>query len=82
MAGSGYSHKSYYDRHMRQSPSLIRARRPYLVKNALIGVGLFALTGGIYAMTLRKIGQDDFEDVKVPDVPVKKGQEAAQQGTR
>lgn len=32
---------------MRQSPSLIRARRPYLVKNALIGVGLFALTGGI-----------------------------------
>lgn len=38
---------SYYDKHYKQSPALIRARRPYLVKNMLVGGGIFAFAIGI-----------------------------------
>ncbi|KAJ4290635.1 hypothetical protein N0V88_006382 [Collariella sp. IMI 366227] len=62
---------SYYDARQRQSPALIRARRPYLVKNAIVGLGISAFAIGIYAYTIHAIGQDEFEDVKVPDVPTK-----------
>ncbi|KAK4153299.1 hypothetical protein C8A00DRAFT_33994 [Chaetomidium leptoderma] len=62
---------TYYDSRSRQSPALLRARRPYLVKNAIAGVAISAFAIGIYAYTLHAIGQDEFEDVKVPDVPVK-----------
>lgn len=67
---------------------MIRARRPYLVRNAVTGLGLFAFTAGVCKThiiprfahaaltdilldfwTMKKIGQDDFEDVKVPDAP-------------
>jgi hypothetical protein len=41
------SHTTYYDRRLRQGPALVRARRPYLFKNALTGLGLFALVGGV-----------------------------------
>ncbi|KAK3180354.1 hypothetical protein K4F52_008325 [Lecanicillium sp. MT-2017a] len=64
-------HSTYYDRRLRQGPALIRARRPYLFKNAVTGLGLLGLVGGIYYYTLRAVGQDDFEDVKVPEVPRK-----------
>ncbi|KAH9887861.1 hypothetical protein F4778DRAFT_786228 [Xylariomycetidae sp. FL2044] len=67
MAGFGSS--SYYDRWNRQSPALIRARRPYLVKNAVLGAGISAFAIGIYVYTIKAIGQDEFEDVKVPDAP-------------
>ncbi|EHK16840.1 uncharacterized protein TRIVIDRAFT_162874, partial [Trichoderma virens Gv29-8] len=60
---------TYYDRRLRQGPALVRARRPYLFKNALTGLGLFALVGGVYWYTINAVGQDDFEDVKVPDAP-------------
>ena len=40
-------HSSYYDRRMRQSPALIRARRPYLVKNAVLGLGITAVAVGV-----------------------------------
>ncbi|KAK0632054.1 hypothetical protein B0T14DRAFT_418914 [Immersiella caudata] len=63
-------HDSYY-RENRHSPALIRARRPYIVKNALMGLGFCIITGGIYAYTISVVGQDDFTDVKVPDVPMK-----------
>ncbi|KAH0528108.1 hypothetical protein TsFJ059_003011 [Trichoderma semiorbis] len=63
------SHTTYYDRKLRQGPALVRARRPYLFKNALTGLGLFALVGGVYWYTISAVGQDDFEDVKVPDAP-------------
>ncbi|OTA07764.1 hypothetical protein A9Z42_0086850 [Trichoderma parareesei] len=63
------SHSTYYDRRLRQGPALVRARRPYLFKNAVTGLGLFALVGGVYWYTLNAVGQDDFEDVKVPDAP-------------
>ncbi|CAG9938191.1 hypothetical protein V2G26_014346 [Clonostachys chloroleuca] len=62
-------HGTYYDRQYRQGPSLLRARKPYLAKNAATGIGLTMIVAGIYAYTLRQVGQDDFEDVKVPDVP-------------
>ncbi|KAL2113495.1 hypothetical protein VUR80DRAFT_3657 [Thermomyces stellatus] len=65
---------SYYDRNFRQGPALIRARKPYLVKNALTGLGLWCVVGGIYWWTINAVGQDDFEDVKVPDEPVRKSQ--------
>lgn len=62
-------HSTYYDGRLRQGPALIRARRPYLFKNTVTGLSLFAVTGCIYWYTLKAVGQDDFEDVKVPDAP-------------
>ncbi|KAK5256538.1 hypothetical protein BJ546DRAFT_1060551 [Cryomyces antarcticus] len=61
---------SYYDKHYKQSAALIRARRPYLVKNVLTGAAIFTFTIGVYAFTIRAVSQDEFEDVKVPDAPV------------
>ncbi|EKD12596.1 uncharacterized protein L3040_005191 [Drepanopeziza brunnea f. sp. 'multigermtubi'] len=58
---------SYYDQHYKQSAALIRARRPYLFKNAATGVSLFGFCVGVYWFTIRAVSQDDFEDVKVPD---------------
>lgn len=69
---AGVERSSYYDRRLRQGPSLIRARQPYLVKNAITGVGLFAFVGAIYWYTLKAVGQDEFEDVKVPAAPARK----------
>jgi len=60
---------SYYDKNYRQSAALIRARRPYIVKNALTGAAIFAFAIGVYAFTIRAVSQDDFEDVKIPDAP-------------
>lgn len=42
---------SYYDKNYKQSPALIRARRPYLVKNMITGVGIFAFTMGVCMCT-------------------------------
>ncbi|KEY70072.1 hypothetical protein S7711_11196 [Stachybotrys chartarum IBT 7711] len=64
-------HASYYDARLRQGAALVRARRPYLFKNAVTGLGLFAVVGGIYYYTLKAVGQDEFADVKVPDAPRK-----------
>lgn len=38
---------SYYDKHYRQSAALIRARRPYLVKNAITGLAAFGFCIGV-----------------------------------
>ncbi|RKU43797.1 hypothetical protein DL546_005771 [Coniochaeta pulveracea] len=65
---------SYYNRNWAQSESLIRARRPYLFKNTVLGLGLLVFTGAIYTYTLKAVGQDEFEDVKVPDTPIQIGQ--------
>jgi len=64
---AGFQQSSYYDRHQRQSPALIRARRPYLVRNAVTGIGITAFAVAIYAYTIAAIGQDDFKDVAVPE---------------
>ena len=68
---AGMQRGSYY-RENRHAPALVRARRPYLVKNAAVGLGLMAFTAAIYAYTINAVGQDDFADVKVPDVPASK----------
>ncbi|CAI4216704.1 unnamed protein product [Parascedosporium putredinis] len=68
MAGAPRS-TSYYDRNLRQGPALIRARRPYLVKNAVTGLALLGVVSGVYMWTINAVGQDNFEDVKVPDAP-------------
>ncbi|KAG6005076.1 hypothetical protein E4U54_000420 [Claviceps lovelessii] len=78
------SQSTYYDRRFRQGPALIRARRPYLFKNAATGLGLMAIVGGICTpdhsvmdpdwYTLKAVGQDDFDDVKVPDAPIKRSE--------
>ncbi|KAL1302424.1 hypothetical protein AAFC00_002817 [Neodothiora populina] len=60
---------SYYDRYNRPTASLYRARQPYLVKNALTGLGIFAFVIGVYSFTIKAVAQDDFEDVVVPDTP-------------
>ncbi|CAM1506702.1 Fc.00g063430.m01.CDS01 [Cosmosporella sp. VM-42] len=70
MAGNS-PHSTYYDRRLRQGPALVRARRPYLFKNAVTGLGLLGVVGAIYYYTITAVGQDDFEDVKVPDQPQK-----------
>ncbi|KAK4100633.1 hypothetical protein N658DRAFT_524508 [Parathielavia hyrcaniae] len=72
----GFRPSTYYDRN-RQSPALIRARRPYLVRNAVTGLAASAFAIGIYAYTLTAIGQDEFEDVKIPDVPAKPNSQPA-----
>ncbi|KAM4055047.1 hypothetical protein HRG_005856 [Hirsutella rhossiliensis] len=63
------AHSTYYDRRLRQGPALIRARRPYLFKNSITGLGLLTVVGGIYYYTLNAVGQDNFDNVKVPDTP-------------
>jgi len=63
--------RTYYDSDYRQGQSLIRARRPYLVKNAVTGLAILAFTASVYIYTLRAVSQDEFEDVKVPDGPRK-----------
>lgn len=38
---------TYYDEKMRQSPALLRARAPYLIKNTLTGFAICTLVIGI-----------------------------------
>ncbi|KAI0889248.1 uncharacterized protein GGS22DRAFT_184824 [Annulohypoxylon maeteangense] len=67
---AGLGSSSYYDRRQRQSPALIRARRPYLFKNAVLGSAVAAFAVGVYVYTISVVGQDEFEDVKVPSAPL------------
>ncbi|KAL4888681.1 hypothetical protein BDV59DRAFT_188148 [Aspergillus ambiguus] len=69
---AGIFNSTYYGKDYRAGAALLRARRPYLFKNALTGLGLVAFTISIYAYTIRAVGQDEFSDVKVPDAPAKK----------
>ncbi|KAI5809612.1 hypothetical protein DFH27DRAFT_477098, partial [Peziza echinospora] len=60
---------SYYEKDYRQGKALLRARRPYIVKNLLTGIAIVAFTAGVYVYTIRSVSQDDFEDVPVPRGP-------------
>ncbi|CAN8099046.1 unnamed protein product [Discula destructiva] len=66
---AGYDHSTYYTRQKNQSAALLRARRPYLVKNAVTGLAMFGIAAGVYMYTMKAVGQDEFEDVKVPNAP-------------
>ncbi|RAL07429.1 uncharacterized protein BO97DRAFT_429291 [Aspergillus homomorphus CBS 101889] len=68
---SGIFNSSYYGKDYRAGAALLRARRPYLLKNAVTGLCLVGFTIGVYAYTIRAVGQDEFSDVKVPDAPAK-----------
>ncbi|KAH8788453.1 hypothetical protein F5883DRAFT_635340 [Diaporthe sp. PMI_573] len=72
---AGIDHSSYYTRKNAQSAALLRARRPYLVKNAVTGLAITGFAAGIYWYTITAVGQDEFEDVKVPEVPIHQAQE-------
>ncbi|KAK3953168.1 hypothetical protein QBC32DRAFT_126599 [Pseudoneurospora amorphoporcata] len=67
MSGTPRPNSGYYDRNYRQSAALIRARRPYIFKNAVLGASITAFTLAVYAYTLNVVGQDEFEDVRVPE---------------
>ncbi|KAL2824497.1 hypothetical protein BDW59DRAFT_162385 [Aspergillus cavernicola] len=65
----GIFNSTYYGKDYRAGAALLRARRPYLFKNAATGLALCVFTVGVYAYTIRAVGQDEFSDVKVPDSP-------------
>ncbi|ORY27347.1 putative mitochondrion protein [Naematelia encephala] len=46
------------------SESLRRARRPYLIRNAITGVVLASFVIGVYAYSISAVKQDDFSDVE------------------
>ncbi|RHZ72615.1 hypothetical protein CDV55_106682 [Aspergillus turcosus] len=69
---AGIFNSTYYGKDYRAGAALLRARRPYLFKNALTGLGLVAFTISVYAYTIRAVGQDEFSDVKVPDTYAQK----------
>ncbi|KAJ5242483.1 uncharacterized protein N7469_000810 [Penicillium citrinum] len=68
---AGIFNSTYYGKDYRAGAALLRARRPFLVKNAITGFGLFAFTIGVYAYTIRAVGQEEFSDVQIPDTPSK-----------
>ena len=45
------------------SPGLQRAREPYRVKNAILGLALGAFAVGVWAYSIRAVKQDVFDDV-------------------
>ncbi|KAF2647358.1 hypothetical protein K491DRAFT_313623 [Lophiostoma macrostomum CBS 122681] len=59
---------TYYDARMQAQPALLRARAPYLVKNTITGATIVGIVIGI------SISQDEFEDVIVPEEPLKRPQ--------
>ncbi|KAL9054917.1 MAG: hypothetical protein Q9162_003858 [Coniocarpon cinnabarinum] len=61
--------QSSYYRDNKPGAALQRARRPYLVRNALTGAAIFCFAMSIYAFTIRAVSQDEFEDVPIPDGP-------------
>lgn len=45
------------------SPGLKRAREPFVIRNAVVGVGLFAFAVGVWAYSISAVKQDVFDDV-------------------
>lgn len=64
------SHTTYYDRRLRQGPALVRARRPYLFKNALTGFGLFAFSIGVctYLSISKSLSSGPVPTIPTPDI--------------
>ncbi|PHH50365.1 hypothetical protein CFIMG_004000RA [Ceratocystis fimbriata CBS 114723] len=63
------ANNSYYTRNFGQGQALIRARKPYLIRNAVTGFALTGVVGAVYWYTLHAVGQENFDDVKIPDTP-------------
>ena len=45
------------------SPSLKRARAPFLIQNAVTGTLLAAFAVGVYMYSIKAVKQDEFDDV-------------------
>ncbi|WWC57633.1 uncharacterized protein I303_100165 [Kwoniella dejecticola CBS 10117] len=56
--------KSYHPKGYGMSPSLQRARKPFVLTNVLIGGTLFAFAVGVYVYSISAVKQDDFSDVE------------------
>ncbi|WVW81308.1 hypothetical protein I302_103299 [Kwoniella bestiolae CBS 10118] len=56
--------RSYHPKGYGMSPSLQRARKPFVLTNVLIGGTLFAFAVGVYAYSISAVKQDDFSDVE------------------
>jgi len=48
------------------SPALLRARKPYFVKNMIGLAVLLAVPVAIYSYTYNYLNQDDFDDIPIP----------------
>lgn len=72
---------SYYKPDYTQSAALIRARRPYLFKNTITGISIASFAIGVFAFTLRAVGQESFDDVVVPSGPPPKTPNVAVNGS-
>ncbi|KAJ6587780.1 hypothetical protein B0H10DRAFT_810867 [Mycena sp. CBHHK59/15] len=55
--------KASYWKNGRMSPGLLRARRQYHMKNALVGGTLLAFVAGVFAYSMAAVKQDVFDDV-------------------
>lgn len=49
--------RSYYEADQRQGASLIRARKPYLVKNALTGLAIVSFTLSVCTLIFTETGE-------------------------
>ncbi|PWN29370.1 hypothetical protein BDZ90DRAFT_213194, partial [Jaminaea rosea] len=54
---------SYHPGGFGVSEGLKRAREPYRMGNAVMGLGLVAFVGGVYWWSIHKVKQDDFSDL-------------------
>lgn len=67
IARSMLNNNGYYEPHTyRMSPALLRARRPYFVKNMIGLVILVTIPIGIFTYTYNFLNQDDFDDIPIP----------------
>ncbi|KAH9482294.1 hypothetical protein JR316_0004392 [Psilocybe cubensis] len=55
--------KSYRPKAGTMSPGLKRAREPYRVKNAILGLFLAAFSVGVWAYSISAVKQDVFDDI-------------------
>ncbi|KAH6914702.1 hypothetical protein BKA70DRAFT_1216827 [Coprinopsis sp. MPI-PUGE-AT-0042] len=62
-ANRGETQKSYRPKAGTMSPGLKRAREPYRIKNAIVGLGLGAFAVGVWAYSISAVKQDVFDDV-------------------
>lgn len=66
-----YSFNStYYGKDYRAGAALLRARRPYIVKNALTGFGLFVFSIGVctYPSVSKSLSPDLVPTIPTPDI--------------
>ncbi|KAJ5902379.1 hypothetical protein N7495_002907 [Penicillium taxi] len=68
----GIFNSTYYGKDYRAGAALLRARRPYLFKNAITGTILVAFSLGVFSYTIKAVGQEEFSEVKVPEAPAQK----------